>query len=620
MAVRFRTATIVFLALIALAAARVPAFAGDGQNAGAGAILARSKAAAGGDALAAIRSLQIDARVGLAGTSGTGREYVDCVVGSFAQFLELGPLSGGNGFDGKQPWTQDATGDAWPLGDYVSTRSAMSNAYLVSWSFWFPGRRPGTVSDAGTIQSGGRSYRVVRANPAGGFPVDIMIDSQTYFIHSEIVRIPGGRDATTTFGDYRQVGDVVLPFASDTTAEGNEFTTQAVHVELNGRLGSRLAMPSIPITDASIAGGAKTTTIPFDLVNNHLYVQVKLDGKGPYRFIFDSGGQNVTTPEVAAQLGRAVMGSLQVSGAGAGSQTTGFAWVPSLQIGDATLRHQSFAVLPIGKILEAVEGEKIDGIIGVEVFRRFVTTIDYQHGLITFSRGAQTKIAGTPIPFVYDQSVPLVAGDAGGLAGRFIIDTGSRSSLVIYAPVVSAHDLLKKYPSAVRGITGFGLGGPSLGQLTRIPSFRIGPVPVADPVTTLSIDKAGALTEPGTTGNIGGGILKRFTVTFAYQPRIMYLSPNAWYRERDPYDRSGLFLIQTSKGIKVIDALTGTPAFQAGMKGGDIITEVNGTPALTLGLLRVRAQLRAKPGTVIQLTVQSGGTAKKVTLTLRDYV
>jgi hypothetical protein len=623
MAVRFRTAAVISCALIALTAMRLPALAAQAQpgasELGAGTILARAKAAAGGEALGRVRSLQMDARVTLAGISGTGRAYIDCVDGRFAQFLELGPLSGGNGFDGKQPWTQDPTGDAWPLGDYVSTRSAISNAYLMSWSFWFPHRRPGTVSYLGTTTAGGHSYLTLRANPVGGFPVDIMIDPQTYFIQREVIRVPGGRDVTTSFADFRQVGDVVLPFSNDTNEEGNEIVLQAVRVELNARVASQLAMPSIPITDASIAGGT-STTIPFSLINNHLYVQVRLDGKGPFRFIFDSGGQNVVTPEVAAQLGRSVAGALRVSGAGAASASTGFAWIPSLQIGNATLRHQSFAVLPIGRIMQAVEGEKIDGIIGVEVFRRFITTIDYQHGRITFTRGAQPKIAGTAIPFVYDQSVPLVAGAAGGLTGHFIIDTGNRSSLVFYAPFVAQHHLLEEYPSDVRGIAGFGLGGPSMGQLIRVKRFTIGTVSVADPVAILSLDKAGALTEPGTAGNIGGGTLKRFTVTFAYQRRLMYLAPNAWYRDPGAHDRSGLFLIQTSKGIKVIDALTGTPAFAAGLKAGDIITDVDGTAALTVGLLKLRAELCARAGTTITLGVTSGETAKKVTLTLRDYV
>jgi len=582
-------------------------------------VLAQAKVAAGGDAMDALQTLQLAQRVAIAGTSGTGQQYCDVLGGRYAQFAHLGPLSNGGGFDGRITWVQDPSGDAWPVGDYVETRSAQSSAYLTSLSFWYPARHGGRIEYRGHQSDRRGSYDVLRAYPDGGFPVDIWFDSQTHLIGREIIRVGYGRDSTIDFSDYRQVGDVVLPFTTRVAESGNVIDLSTTKIGINTKLDDHLVMPSTTPHDFSIAGG-QTTTVPFELVNNHLYVKVSLDGKGPYRFILDTGGQNVMTPEVGAQLGSAVTGSLQVSGAGANTVSTGFAWVPSVSIGNATMRHQAFAVLPIGKILQAVEGEHIDGIVGVELLRRFVASIDYEHHEIILSTRAGAKLAGTAIPFVYDQSVPQIAGNADGLPGRFIIDTGNRTPLVLYTPFVQAHGLLDRYPSKVRGITGFGLGGPSTGQLVRVKTMQVAAIPVHDVVTTLSMDATGALTEPGTAGNIGGGILRRFTVGFDYREQLMYLARNSGFARPEPHDRSGLFLVQSKVGLRVIGSLSDTPAFAAGIRSGDVITAVNNRPVSAIGLLGVRSMLRGEPGTTIELTLQSSGSAKNVTFALRDYV
>src|SRR5205085_655898 len=65
------------------------------------------------------------------------------------------------------------------------------------------------------------------------------------------------------------------------------------------------------------ANSATPVTIPFDLIDNRIVIDVRLDGKGPYRFIFDSGAVSVVSMELAREIGLKVEG-LTRGGTGVG--------------------------------------------------------------------------------------------------------------------------------------------------------------------------------------------------------------------------------------------------------------------------------------------------------------
>ena len=39
-------------------------------------------------------------------------------------------------------------------------------------------------------------------------------------------------------------------------------------------------------------GSGQGATVPFELTDNRIFVDVSINGKGPYHFIFDTGGGN----------------------------------------------------------------------------------------------------------------------------------------------------------------------------------------------------------------------------------------------------------------------------------------------------------------------------------------
>lgn len=130
-----------------------------------------------------------------------------------------------------------------------------------------------------------------------------------------------------------------------------------------------LSRPQPPVTDVSLPGGE--TRIPFTMRNFWITVEVRLNGKGPFEMMLDSGGRNILSPSAAWQAGARDTGEIPQTGNVAMLKPARYARIATMELGGATLMQQDFAVGGVGNIFTR------DGMIGYEVLERFVTTIDY---------------------------------------------------------------------------------------------------------------------------------------------------------------------------------------------------------------------------------------------------
>lgn len=171
-------------------------------------------------------------------------------------------------------------------------------------------------------------------------------------------------------------------------------------------------------------------------------------------------------------------------------------------------------------------------------------------------------------------------------------------------------------------VTGWGVGGPTRSMVMRKGVLQIGSLKVDSPVVEIATDKGGAFADASMGGNIGAGILKRYVLTLDYGHSTLYLKRVATpVADLDTFDRSGMWINAAPQGFKVVDVTGGGPAEAAGLKSGDIITTVDGTPATSLHLYDLRQQLRDEaPGTVVRLAVARGGKSDNISLTLRDLI
>ena len=602
------------------------AMAGSGAPAGAAggdvtSILRASRAALGLDALPKIHTLHFRGNVTIAGIHGTADAWQDVRDGRFAQSADAGPVSGGQGYDGAHVWNRDASGIVWDDDSASARTTALDAAYLNRYLLWAPDRGGASVASSGTRTLNGKRYDVLRVTPRGSLPFDLWIDAVTHLPARMIVEV-GLVTTKTDFDDYRSVRGVRVPFVQNNETDGGSTSfTATVATADDPASPAALRRPVSQAHDFALPSG--TTTIPFELIDNHVGVPVTIDGKGPFRFIFDTGGSNVIDSGLAKELGLGAAGSAASSGVGATTEEIHFATVRALGVGEAMLRDQVFAVAPVRAGFGISSSKPVDGLIGFEVLARFVTTFDYATNQVVLraaAAAASAQPAGTAMPFVFNGQHVQIPCTIQGFAGPCIVDTGSRVALTVDSPFIARHPTVIPPNATAPGTNGYGIGGASRGRLGRT-TLQIDGFTIPDVITDLSVSTRGSFADPFIAGNIGAGVWKRFGLTLDYAHRTMMLAPNADFATRETYDRSGTFLIARSGKIVIVDVRPGTPAAKAGIASGDAIVTIDGKDAGALGLATLRDRFREPVGTTIALTIATpSGTTRTTTITLADYV
>ena len=145
---------------------------------------------------------------------------------------------------------------------------------------------------------------------------------------------------------------------------------------------SFVLVPSSGISDDKIE---KPITVPFGLLKTqHMTIQVKINGKGPYRLIFDTGAPvTLINNKIAKESGIFPKDFKQPFFAFFGSM--GEFKIKSLEVGDLKLENVNAMVMdhPTVAAISNVLGP-IEGIVGFNFFGKYQMTLDYQAKTMTF--------------------------------------------------------------------------------------------------------------------------------------------------------------------------------------------------------------------------------------------
>jgi hypothetical protein len=413
-------------------------------------VLTQMRNAIGGNAWSHVGQTTAVGAATISALRGTARFDDDLKGGRYARRFSIA-VTGPNAevYDGRAVWSKDISGGVHAYDAPFPRERSITSAYLTRRVYLDP-RASGTLACEGTRVFAGRHVVVIRVRPRGGIPAELAIDDKTYLLQSITERMPLST-RVTAYADYRTVGNVVLPFSISSGTQSNpsdDYAFSVTRYVLSARAREVDFEKPLPANDAVMLGGATSTTVPMLLEGRQLMIWASINGRAQRPFILDTGGHAILTTSAARTLGLRGNGAGTSGGSGTGTIAVQYARVKSIRIGGAELLNQPILVIPYPySFSERAEKTPLAGIIGLEWFERYATRVDYGSRTVTFTPLSSFRYrgTGTPVPFTFQEDMPLVDASADGYRGLFGTDTGNAGTLILFGDFLKRTGLLTRY-------------------------------------------------------------------------------------------------------------------------------------------------------------------------------
>ena len=374
--------------------------------------------------------------------------------------------------------------------------------------------------------------------------------------------------------------------------------------------------------------------IPFKLVNNLIVIDVIFQGIFPLKFIFDTGAENTILSKRQISDILRIPYRKEFKLIGSDMKTEIIAYLITgiqLQISDMVMPNRSMLVLDQDVLnMEEVVGANIHGILGADIFRRFIVRIDYKRRIISLYRsdtfkGPDKNYQEHPIsiyrnkPYIRD-TIELSQGKS--LPVKLLIDSGAALPLLLHSDTDS---LLAPPDNAINGKLAVGLGGYLEGYLGRVQNLGIGNFNVPNVVTSFQYlsEELDTSFLHGRNGLIGNQVLGKFDLILDYPHEKLYLRPNKYFKKEFEFDKSGLVVIASDANFRTFyihDVIESTPAAEAGLQKGDLIKSINRIPVSFLSLNDIIRVLKKKEGKNIRIAVKRNGKKIVFNFQLRTLI
>jgi hypothetical protein len=385
----------------------------------------------------------------------------------------------------------------------------------------------------------------------------------------------------------------------------------------------------------SLADGKTKVQIPIEIYNNLVVIPVVLNDALPLKFILDTGVRTAILTQKTFTDILNLPYSRKYTIAGPGGMSVVEAYVTNnVTLALPGVYGRGHALLVLGQDyleLRNYLGTDVHGILGYELFSRFIIQIDYEKKVLTLMvpERFRKKRSFQTIPMSIEDTKPYVVtpvtfSDGRVLTAKLLMDSGASHGLMLEP---ASSDEIEPPEHAVSSLIGRGLGGEIVGKVGRIHSIQLGSYILEnaianfpDPNSYSDSIKVGNVFRHGA---IGGEILSRFTVIFNFPAEKVYLRKNSNFRHKFYYNLSGITL--KAKGsqlatFEVTEVREQSPGAIAGIVPGDLLLTLNGISVGELDLNIINGFLNSKPGKHIRLEISRKGTRMRKDIELKDQI
>jgi predicted aspartyl protease len=180
---------------------------------------------------------------------------------------------------------------------------------------------------------------------------------------------------------------------------------------------------AVIVASPALVGQSSPFTAPLELTHGKPFVAVMVNGKGPFRFVVDTGtgAEAFVTAELADELSLPVTGQVHLSDPSKqGGQRVPMVMIRTLEVAGVVFTDVKAARHP----LSSADGN-CDGLLGFELFRDYLLTLDYPNRRISLGSGSLAPDGERSIlPFRMPDGIPIVSLHVGDLQIEAQIDSG----------------------------------------------------------------------------------------------------------------------------------------------------------------------------------------------------
>lgn len=380
-----------------------------------------------------------------------------------------------------------------------------------------------------------------------------------------------------------------------------------------------------------LQGSRKHVTIPFKMIRDLIIIQLDINGKGPFNFVVDSGVglMLVTDPKLVDSIHVANKRTIKIAGLGKGEDYEAYITSPlSVEIPGLVSYDVVAAILKTDHFgLSGFAGIPIHGLIGYEFFNNLVVKVDFADSSLTVSKPKDTKFFGKAnrIPIIIENRKPYVRAKVTFPNGtkaddKLILDLGAGHPVSL-ENMIEKHGMPDKFIAANLGV---GLTGPIAGFISRVNEVDVGRFKLKSVLASFPVysQERNADAEHR-DGNLGVGILKRFTLLIDYPDSAVYLKPGVTFDDPFEHDMSGLEYYSGGDDfdhVIISRVEPGSPADVIGLEPGDEIMSINFKPVNKMTLEQIDGIFKSQPDRNLLLVIFHDKVYDNVILTLKRRI
>jgi PDZ domain/Aspartyl protease len=374
---------------------------------------------------------------------------------------------------------------------------------------------------------------------------------------------------------------------------------------------------------------SKKINIPFQLVRDMIVIKLKINNKGPFNFIMDTGVglMIITDPQLIDSLNIPNRRTLKLSGLGEGEDYDAYVTsILNVEIPGLTSYNVCAAVLKKDHFgLSNYAGMPIHGLLGYEFFNNLAVKVNFSDSTLTVYRPKDVRLfgKGEKILITIEDHKPYLETNVNLPDGyikvsKLIIDLGAGHPL-------SLENMDKDLPKkSIAANLGMGFNGPVNGYISRISEIELGKYKIKNLISSFPTnDSISGYRSVKRDGNLGIGLLKKFDIVFDYHNNAIYIKPGPNFNEPFEHDMSGLEYYADGDGYKriIISRVEpGSAGDAIGLEKDDEILSINLKPISSMSLEQIDDIFKSQNDRNLLLEVYHDKKYDQVIITLKRRI